>query len=251
MSDPRPARLAAGLTEAQRHAVLTDAAPLCVLAGAGSGKTTVLTRRVARRVLDGSASAERTMVVTFTRKAADELRTRLRRLEVPGRVWAGTFHAAAFGQLRRHRADRGMAAPVLLDDPARLLRDRAVSGRDLDPTQLAAVVGEVQWAQSRLLGPARYAAAASAARRRVPLAHEEVAACYGRYLEAKRTRGVVDLGDLLVEAARILEEDAQAADALRWRIRHLYVDEFQDVNPAQFRLLRAWLGARQDLFVVG
>jgi DNA helicase-2/ATP-dependent DNA helicase PcrA len=243
--------LAAGLTEAQRQAVLSDAAPLCVLAGAGSGKTTVLTRRVARRVLDGSASAERTMVVTFTRKAADELRARLGRLEVPGRVWAGTFHAAAFAQLRMHHADRRLPAPVLLDDPGRLLRDGEVTGRELDAAQIAGVVGELQWAQSRLVDPGRYEEAASSARRRTPLAYAEIASCYRRYVDAKRARGLLDLGDLLTEAARILEDDAAAAEALRWRVRHLFVDEFQDVNPAQFRLLRAWLGARSDLFVVG
>ncbi len=96
--------------------------PLCVLAAAGSGKTTVLARRVARRILDGSARAEHTLVVTFTRKASRELRQRLARLGVPGGMSAGTFHAMAFAQLRRHWADRGVRPPVVVDDPARLVR---------------------------------------------------------------------------------------------------------------------------------
>ena len=106
--DPEPTNaILRGLTEPQRLAVLSEGAPLAVLAGAGSGKTTVLTRRVARRMLDGSADADHTLVLTFTRKAARELRSRLWRLEAPGPVWAGTFHAAAYRQLRRHWSGTG------------------------------------------------------------------------------------------------------------------------------------------------
>ena len=251
MTDARIDRLVAGLTGPQRAAVLADDAPLCLLAGAGSGKTTVLTRRVARRILDGSADPDRVLVATFTRKAAGELRSRLRRLDVPGRVWAGTFHAAAFSQLRRHRADRGLRPLVLLDDPARLVRDAVVGHRGLDVDAVGAIVGEVQWAQSRLVAPDAYEAVARAERRRVPVSHAAVADCYAGYVAAKRARGLVDLGDLLVECARIYEEDDAAAAAIRWRIRHLFVDEFQDLNPAQYRLLHAWRGDRNDLFVVG
>ena len=106
-----------GLTAAQQQAVVAPDAPLCVLAAAGSGKTTVLARRVARRILDGSARAEHTLVVTFTRKASRELRGRLARLGVPGLVSAGTFHAVALAQLRRHWADQELRPPVLVDDP--------------------------------------------------------------------------------------------------------------------------------------
>jgi DNA helicase-2/ATP-dependent DNA helicase PcrA len=94
-------RVLIGLTSSQHTAVTSPATPLCVIAGAGSGKTRVLTRRVARRILDGSAEAERTLVLTFTRKAADELRKRLARLDVAPTVNAGTFHAVAYAQLRR------------------------------------------------------------------------------------------------------------------------------------------------------
>jgi DNA helicase II / ATP-dependent DNA helicase PcrA len=251
VSDARSDALLAGLTPRQRDAVELDDAPLCVLAGAGSGKTTVLTRRVARRVLDGSADAEHVLVATFTRKAAGELRARMRRLDVPGRIWAGTFHAAAFAQLRRHRADRGLRPLSLLDDPARLVRHALVGRGVLARDAVAAVVGEVQWAQSRLVGPDDYVSAARAQHRRVPLPLGDIAECFSHYVEAKRTRSLVDLGDLLVDCARLVEEDAAAAAALRWRVRHLFVDEFQDVNPAQYRLLRGWLGDRDDLFVVG
>jgi DNA helicase-2/ATP-dependent DNA helicase PcrA len=240
-----------GLTGPQREAVVSDAAPLCVLAGAGSGKTTVLTRRVARRLADRSAEPAHTLVVTFTRKASRELRGRLWRLDVPGPVWAGTFHAAAYGQLRRHWADTGTRPLAVVDDPRRLLR-RVIDVPDLVAADtVRAVLAEIQWAQARLVTPEAYVAAALAAERRTPLALDEMAETYARYGEAKRTHGVIDLGDLLTSCAEILERDTAAAAAARWRIRHLFVDEFQDMNPAQFRLLRAWLGGRPDLFVVG
>src|ERR1700733_1511247 len=146
-----------GLTGPQRRAVMADAAPLCVLAGAGSGKTTVLTRRVARRIFDGSAEAGHSLVVTFTRKASRELRDRLWRLEVPGPVFAGTFHAAAYSQLRRHWADTGVRPPAVIDDPRRLLRrvidaagpasPETLSPETLSPETVGALLAEIQWAQ--------------------------------------------------------------------------------------------------------
>jgi DNA helicase-2/ATP-dependent DNA helicase PcrA len=237
-----------GLTGPQAEAVMAEDAPLCVLAGAGSGKTTVLTRRVARRLFDGSAEAGHSLVVTFTRKASRELRGRLWRLEVPGPVWAGTFHAAAYSQLRRHWADSGVRPPSVVDDPRRLIR-RILPAPE--PETVGAVLAEIQWAQARLLGPGDYAAGARAQSRRTPLPVDEIAEIYSRYGEAKRTHGVIDLNDLLTRCADLLEGDTSVAAAARWRIRHLFVDEFQDVNPAQWRLLTAWLGERTDLFVVG
>ena len=247
-------RLLRGLTDAQRAAVTADDAPLCLLAGAGSGKTTVLTRRVARRVLDGSAEVEHVLVVTFTRKAADELRERIERLGVSGRVWAGTFHAAAYAQLRRHWADHDTRPPAMLEDPERLLREILDDrGTPSGPSArlVADVAAELRWAQSRLVPPAAYADAANSAGRRAPMPPDVVAEVYHRYDEEKRHRGLIDLGDLLDRCASVLETDEEAAAAQRWRIRHLFVDEFQDVNPAQWRLLRAWLGDRNDMFVVG
>ncbi|MGA2037350.1 MAG: ATP-dependent helicase, partial [Acidimicrobiales bacterium] len=241
--------------------------PLCVLAGAGSGKTTVLTRRVARRVLDGSADVEHTLVVTFTRKAATELRSRMARLGVSGQVWAGTFHAAAYGQLRRYWADHDVRPRALLDEPARLLQkilgepsgdEGGVHVMDGTPRSpgvatglVAAVAAEVHWAQVSLVTPKSFAQAARRSGRTIPMAFEQVAQAYARYGEEKRRRGLVDLDDLIDDCARLLENDEEAAAAQRWRIRHLFVDEFQDLNPAQWRLLQAWLGGRGDLFVVG
>lgn len=248
-------RLLRGLTDAQRLAVATDHAPLCVLAGAGSGKTTVLTRRVARRVLDGSADARRTLVVTFTRKAASELRSRIARLGVEENVWAGTLHAAAYRQLRRYWADHEMRAPAVLDAPARLvgkvLTELSTAGAPADPGLVAAVAGEVHWARVRLVDPDEYPHFARGAARALPLSPTTLAEVYRRYGEQKRKRGVVDLDDLVYECARLVESDPDFAAAQRWQFRHIFVDEFQDLNPAQWRLVKAWIGDRLDLFVVG
>ncbi|HXQ59467.1 MAG TPA: ATP-dependent helicase [Acidimicrobiales bacterium] len=240
-----------GLSAAQRQAVSSDAGRLCVMAGAGSGKTTVLTRRVARRLFDGSADATHSLVLTFTRKASRELRDRLWHLDTPGRVWAGTFHAAAYGQLRRAWSDSGRRPPALVDDPRRLLR-RSIPDADTLPSDtVRAVLAEIQWAQARLVTPDSYPGAAVSAGRRPPLSPEETAQAYRRYEDAKQTHGLIDLNDLLGRCADLIETDTAVAAATRWRIRHLYVDEFQDVNPLQWRLLTAWMGEQTDLFVVG
>jgi DNA helicase-2/ATP-dependent DNA helicase PcrA len=245
-----PDQLLSGLTGAQRAAVTSEAPLLCVMAGAGSGKTTVLTRRVAWRVAEGGIDPEHTMVVTFTRKAALELRERLGRLGVTG-VTASTFHGAAYGELRRHRADRGVAAPTLVPEPERLLRRLLSEEPGASPTTPSALAGELSWARARLIDPAHYPAAARAARRNPPLPYEQTARLMERYAELKRRRGVIDLDDLVLQCADLLEEDATWAAAVRWRLRHLFVDEFQDVNPAQWRLLEAWRGGHPDLCAVG
>jgi len=245
-----PDRLLSGLTGAQRAAVTSEAPLLCVMAGAGSGKTTVLTRRVAWRVADGGIDPEHTVVVTFTRKAALELRERLERLGVTG-VTASTFHGAAYGELRRHWADRGIAPPTLVPEPERLLRRLLSEEPDASPSTPSVLAGELSWARARLIDPEYYPAAARAARRNPPLPYEQTARLMERYAELKRRRGVIDLDDLVLRCAELLEEDAAWAAAVRWRLRHLFVDEFQDVNRAQWRLLEAWRGGRPDLCVVG
>ncbi|HAM00990.1 MAG TPA: ATP-dependent DNA helicase [Acidimicrobiaceae bacterium] len=243
-------RLLSCLTDAQRAAVTSEAPLLCVRAGAGSGKTTVLTRRVAWRVADEGIDPEHALVVTFTRKAALELRQRLGRLGVTG-VSASTFHGAAYRELRRHWADRGTAAPTLVPEPERLLRRLLAEEPGAGPTTASGVAGELSWARARLIDPERYPEAASAARRNPPLPYEQTARLMARYADMKRRRGVIDLDDLVLRCATLLEEDPAWSAAVRWRLRHLFVDEFQDVNPAQWRLLEAWRHDRPDLCIVG
>ncbi|MDP9388250.1 MAG: ATP-dependent helicase, partial [Actinomycetota bacterium] len=248
-------RLLDGLDPAQREAVACDDHPLCILAPAGSGKTRVLTRRIAHRVLTDQADGARVLALTFTRKAAGELRARLAALGVRQPLAAGTFHAVAYAQLRRRWADRGEPPPVLLERKARLLAPllpRArVAARAPATLQAADLAGEIEWAKARLVTPARYAEEVEAAGRTPPVAPADMAALYERYEHDKRRKGLVDFDDLLVACALALENDTEFAAAQRWRFRHLFVDEFQDVNPVQFRLLRGWLGDRSDLCVVG
>ncbi|HEX2273035.1 MAG TPA: ATP-dependent DNA helicase UvrD2 [Acidimicrobiales bacterium] len=245
-----PDELLVGLDPAQHHAVTVDAHPLCILAGAGSGKTRVLTRRIAHRIRTGSALAPHVLALTFTRKAASELGRRLSALGVRDRVAAGTFHAIAYAQLRRRWADRGEWAPTLLDHKARLLVTLLPRrpGVDVGPAELAT---EIEWAKARLVTPPEYEEAVAAAGRRPPLPAGVVASIFARYEDEKRRRRLVDFDDLVLLCAEALESDARFAAGQRWRFRHLFVDEFQDVNPAQLRLLEGWLGDRADLCVVG
>jgi DNA helicase-2/ATP-dependent DNA helicase PcrA len=237
-----------GLTAAQREVVTSEAMPLCVVAGAGSGKTRVLTRRVARRVLDGSAEPERTLVLTFTRKAAEELKTRLAHLGVDG-VKAGTFHAMAFAQLRRHWADTGRRTPAVVDGPDRVVR-KLLAERGREVQLSSAVSGEISWARARMLGPEDYSRDARDAGRSGP-DFALVAELYSEYNAYKLKRGLVDLDDLVATCTYLLERNPDFCAAQRFLHRHLFVDELQDLNAAQWRLLRGWVGDRPDLFVVG
>ncbi|HUI02416.1 MAG TPA: ATP-dependent helicase, partial [Acidimicrobiales bacterium] len=155
-------------------------------------------------------------------------------------------------QLRRHWADRGLRPLALVEEPTPLVA--AVLGDHGRGTPAAhAALGEIHWAQVRMLAPDDYARAARRAGRKpvAGLPAHDVAEVYRRYQHLKDRRGVLDLDDLVTRCAALLEEDATAAAAVRWRTRHLFVDEFQDVNPAQWRLLSAWLGEGRDLCVVG
>jgi DNA helicase-2/ATP-dependent DNA helicase PcrA len=248
----------AALTPPQLRAVESPSPSLCIVAGAGSGKTRVLTLRVARRIRDGAAEADHTAVCTFTRKAAHELRGRLRRYGAPVSapaggggapgpgVRAGTLHQLALTLLRRHALDAGDAPPVVAEH-----RFRIISGLVGDPATASALDTEIGWAKARCLDPGAYADAAELAGRTVAPGIERAAQGFADYQAALRRRGSLDLDDVLVRAADLLEEDRVFAEGTRWRYRHLAVDEFQDVNPAQFRLVGELLGGRDDLCVVG
>ena len=244
-------RLLAGCDAEQREAITTDATPLCVLAAAGSGKTRVLTRRIAWRVVHGTASAPYVLALTFTRKAASELRGRLSRLGLAEPATAGTFHAVALGELRRLAAERGRPAPVVLASKARLLAAAAGPEVGRDRGTLAALAFEIEWAQARCLTTRTYERAAAAAGRRSQCDPALVTAVWARYEREKQRRAVLDFDDLLLRCANELEKDPDFAASARWRFRHVFVDEYQDVNPAQVRLLEAWLGGNDDLCVVG
>jgi DNA helicase-2/ATP-dependent DNA helicase PcrA len=243
-------RFLADLNDLQREAVTTPASPLAILAGAGSGKTRVLTRRIAWQAAQGAIDPRHVLAVTFTRKAAGELSDRLGGLGVRRVVTSGTFHGLALAQLRRRWRDRGEPIPALLERKAKILAPLLGGGPSVG-AEAAEVAGEIEWAKARLVAPEGFEAAVTAAGRVTPRPAGEIASLYDRYETEKSRRGVIDFDDLLWRLADALDHDAEFAAVLRWRHRHLFVDEFQDVNPAQFRLIRLWLGDRRDLCVVG
>jgi DNA helicase-2/ATP-dependent DNA helicase PcrA len=251
LDESTTAALLDGLTPAQRRAVTTEAAPLCVLAAAGAGKTRVLTRRIAYRVAAGTADPSRVLALTFTRKAAGEMGARLASMGMRERVTTGTFHAVAAAQLRRWWADRGQPMPALLDRKSRLLGPIVGARPGLRGASVADVAATIEWAKARLVVPADLESAARSAHRGLPAAGDDIAAAYERYEHEKTKRGLLDFDDLLVRCADAIGRDPVFAAAQRWRWRHVFVDEFQDVNPLQDRLLRAWLGPSVDLCVVG
>ncbi len=236
------------LNDEQRAAVTAQAKSLCIIAGAGSGKTRVLTRRIAYRSATGDLDPRKVLTLTFTRKAAGELTSRLRSLGLRDSVAAGTFHGIAYAQLRSRWSDNDVAEPELLDRKvgfvARLLPRRS----ELQPFDL---VSEIEWAKARRMRPSEYVAGAARVGRRPPVAAEQVAELYGRYEQQKASRNMIDFDDLLILARREIEADPNYAEAQQWRRRHIFVDEFQDVNPLQFALLQAWMGPESDLCVVG
>jgi ATP-dependent DNA helicase UvrD/PcrA len=239
--------LLAGLDEHQLAAVTSTAAPLAILAPAGSGKTRVLTRRIAWRARERSLDTHHVLAVTFTRKAATELATRLTRLGVDDDVTAGTFHALALAQLRRRAEDAGREPPRVLARKGRVL---APIARSLG-VPVSDVAAEIEWAKARMITPERFAVAAQVAQRTLPCGADALADAYGRYEGEKRKRRVLDFDDLLWWCADAIERDETFAASQRWRFRHFFVDEFQDASPLAVRLLAAWTGTGTDLCVVG
>jgi DNA helicase II / ATP-dependent DNA helicase PcrA len=237
------------MTPAQHEAVWADDHHLSIVAGAGTGKTSVLTWRVARRIGDGSAQPRRVLVCTFSRKAAEELRIRLSRLGASG-VTAGTIHRLALRLTREQRQRAGQRPPSVLGDRTPLLEDvlrRAGRSRALH----RALDAEISWSKARFLTPATYEAEARSANRVVRLPYGAVAGLYADYESRRLAQRFIDLDDLLVEAVRAIGEDRPFADAVQWHHRHLFVDEMQDVTPAQFQLLRSLVTPTSDLCVVG
>ncbi len=232
----------------QRLAVTAESRLVAVIAGAGSGKTRVLTRRVAHRILNGSAEARHTLVLTFTREASGELRRRLNRSGIRDRVEAGTFHSVMLGVLKDRWADTDRRPKTVVADRRRLLTDAIEAGerRNLDH-----FLAEINWAAARGIGPSQYAAAARRSGRRPVPGVEASSTAYSSYEQLKRRRGVIDFDDVLAHTIRELEYSTDFADALRWRYRHVLVDEAQDLNPLQHRLVDLLRTGRDDLFLVG
>ncbi|MEV6707133.1 ATP-dependent DNA helicase UvrD2 [Micromonospora wenchangensis] len=243
----------AGLDPEQRSVVTAPAGPVCVLAGAGTGKTRAVTSRIAHRVLTGGISGRHVLAVTFTARAAAEMRHRLALIGVPG-VQARTFHAAALRQVRYFapRLLSGRAMPELLDSKVRVVTLAAAKvGLRADRAAARDLAGEIEWAKSSLVEPGEYVVAATRALRETPYEPARVAEVFTAYERLKRSSGVIDFEDMLRAAVWGIEEHPDVAEQVRGQYRHFVVDEYQDVNPLQQRLLDAWLGGRDDVTVVG
>ncbi len=240
--------LIADLDTDQRAAVTAESQLVAVIAGAGSGKTRVLTRRIAYRIAIGTADARHTLALTFTREAAGEMRKRLLRLGLREHVEAGTFHSVMLGVLKQRWADTERRPLTVVNDRRRLVGDAIDAG---DRRNLSAFVAEIDWAAARGIDPANYAAAGRREQRHPTPGIDRCAAAYTAYQTVKKRRGVIDFDDVLAHTIRDLRRDPDFADAVRWRFRHLLVDEAQDLNPLQHALVDLLRAGRNDVFLVG
>jgi DNA helicase II / ATP-dependent DNA helicase PcrA len=238
-------RILGGLNAEQRAAAEATGGPVCILAGAGTGKTTTITRRIAWQVATGAFDPSAIVAVTFTDKAAGELRARLAALGVEG-VRASTFHSAALALLRRFHGDPGR----ILATKALLLR-RIGNGlpKPFRFRPAGDLATEIEWAKNRRLTPATYLAGLG--EHEPPLPHDLSVRVFREYEQRKAEAGSIDFEDLLGSTIETLENDEQALETVRSRWQAFTVDEYQDVNLLQQTLLDLWLGARDDVCVVG
>jgi DNA helicase-2/ATP-dependent DNA helicase PcrA len=242
----------AGLDPEQRAVAEAVRGPVCVLAGAGTGKTRAITHRIAYATLTGVVAPQRVLAVTFTARAAGELRGRLRALGAPG-VQARTFHAAALRQLTYFWPRViGGEPPKIIESKIGLVADAARACRlSFGRTELRDLAGEVEWAKVTQTRPEDYAAAAAKAGRKPPVDAVDVARVYVMYESLRRERNLLDFEGMLELTAAVLTEHREVANQVRDQYRYFVVDEYQDVNPLQKLLLDTWLGGRDDLCVVG
>lgn len=250
MSELHP--LLAALDDQQREAVEPLLGPVCVLAGAGTGKTRAITHRIAYGVATGVYAPERVLALTFTNRAAGELRSRLRVLGA-GTVAARTFHGAALSQLGYFWPRVvGGPAPRVLDGKARVLAHAAERvGARLDTAALRDAAAEVEWRKVSGLGFEEYATAAAGRARPGGLSVDQLVALQQSYEAVKDERRLIDFEDVLLACAGMIEAEPSVALHVREQYRFFVVDEYQDVSPLQQQLLELWLGSRRDVCVVG
>ncbi|WP_425844769.1 ATP-dependent helicase [Agrococcus sp. TSP3-2-1] len=251
-SKPDAERILAGLDEQQRLAATTLGGPVAILAGAGTGKTRAITHRIAYGVATGEQVEHASLALTFTSRAAGEMRTRLARLGAGG-VQARTFHAAALAQLS-HFWPRvtGSRMPKLLPQKASTLADAAAQLHLRLPTaQLRDAAGEIEWRKSQAMTMEDYGVQARVRPLPTGITPEAMIDLHMAYERVKDERRLIDFEDVLLATTGMLEREPVVADEVRSRYRHFTVDEYQDVSPMQQQLLAAWLGDRRDVCVVG
>ncbi|MCU1544822.1 MAG: ATP-dependent helicase [Microbacteriaceae bacterium] len=244
--------LLAGLDDQQRMAAETLLGPVCLLAGAGTGKTRAITHRIAYGVASGVYPPGRVMALTFTSRAAGELRSRLRHLGAAG-VSARTFHASALSQLNFFWPQVvGGTMPRLIDSKSRLLAQAAETIRlKVDTATLRDTAAEIEWRKVSRLSIEQYGAAAQS--RTLPPAFtiDKAIALQQAYEDLKDERRQLDFEDVLLATAGMIEEEPRVAQQVREQYRFFVIDEYQDVSPLQHDLVKLWMGERNDLCVVG
>ena len=242
-----PGELTRGLNDRQRASVEHRGAPLLIMAGAGSGKTRVLTHRIAYLLATGQARAGQILAITFTNKAAAEMRERIAALvgDEAGRMWVSTFHSACVRILRYEHEAAGLSGSFTIYDAqdSQRLMQMVLKAQDVDvkrftPKMVAARVSDLK---NELIGPERYAEAAG----KDPVSRV-VAAAYAEYDKRLRDSNAVDFDDLIMRTVLLLQRNPLIAEHYHRRFRHILVDEYQDTNHAQYVLVRELVGAGDD-----
>ncbi|HHT32702.1 MAG TPA: ATP-dependent DNA helicase UvrD2 [Corynebacterium sp.] len=238
----------------QLEAATAPLGPVCILAGAGTGKTRTITHRIDHLIRSGFVQPQKILAVTFTARAAGEMRDRLTAMGSTG-VQARTFHSAALRQLRYFWPQVAGDLPWRLLDNKFSVVARAVRATGLDSGKetIRDVMGEIEWAKASLVTPEGYAAAVDERGRVAPVPADKLANAYRTYEDMKTSPDgmLLDFDDLLLHTAGAMENSRAVAEEFRAQYRSFVVDEYQDVTPLQQRVLDAWLGDRDDLTVVG
>jgi len=240
-----------GLDPDQLAAVTAPAGIVVVRAGAGSGKTTVLTRRIAWRAQQGTAEAERTLAITFTKQAATEMRTRLAKFDLGGRPTIGTFHAVGLRLLAQRADDTRRAKPLVANNRGAIVSSVLDGGTK--GASVPAVLNAIDWAHAHMATPHTVASMLVNVRGVLPqgMTSDMFARVLGDYEALKKRRGVVDVNDFLTTTISEARRDARFLESIRFQFRHLCVDEAQDMNLLQYEFMRLIAGDNPDLFLVG
>ena len=243
-----------GLNDAQKTAVTTTSGPLLLLAGAGSGKTKTLTHRIAYLLAHESIWPNQILAVTFTNKAAKEMRERLAKLldqQITRSFmpWMGTFHAVCVRILRQHGSEIGIASNFVIydDDDRQGLIKQAMKELSLsaDMVKPRAVSAAISSAKNEMVGPEEYAEVAQ-----FPF-QKAVAKLYARYEQRRKEAGAVDFDDLLLETVRLFRDSPKTRNHYQAQFRHILIDEYQDTNAAQYAIMKALIGPEKNICVVG
>lgn len=253
----RAEEILAALDDEQRALALATRGPVCVIAGAGTGKTRAITHRIAYAAAIGAMDPQRILAITFTARAAGEMRTRLRSLGVPT-VAARTIHAAALKQLLFFWPSVfGGRTPDLLTSKTGFLGE-AINRAGLQGTininsrdTLRDIANEIEWAKVSQIGPTDYLTELDNRAAKPRVNAEQVAQVYTAYESIKRQELAMDFEDVLLLTTAMLEEEREVRERVQDQYRYFTVDEYQDISPLQQRLINAWLGNRQEICVVG